>query len=176
MWLLLLALLRVFLPLSLLTIGGGQSVIPAIHEQVVTQQGWLSNQEFLDVFALSRLAPGPKTLLVALIGWEVAGFWGAWVAAIAIFLPSALLMYAIVRVWQRHAGKRWVRAMEKGLVPIAAGMVFAAAGTILDASSYKELAWVVALGSTALLLSGRVNPFVLLGVGGLVFVGVVPLL
>lgn len=171
----LLALLRVFVPLSLLTIGGGQSIIPAIHDQVVTQQGWLSDQEFLDLFALSRLAPGPKTLLVALIGWEVSGFWGAIVAAAAIFLPSALLMYAIVRVWQRHAGKRWVRAMEKGLVPIAAGMVFAAAGTILDASSHKELAWAVALGSTALLLSGKVNPFVLLGVGGLVFVAVVPL-
>lgn len=69
----LLALLLVFRPLSLTTVGCGQGIISEIHRQAVSQHGWLTERQFIYDFALSRLAPGPGPLLVALIGWDVAG-------------------------------------------------------------------------------------------------------
>lgn len=165
---LLLSILTVFAPLSLATIGGGQSITSDIQRQVIAH-GWMDQQGFVTLFALSRLAPGPGSLLTTLIGWEVAGFQGALVASTAIFVPSSLLMYGLTRLWARHQGARWQRAIERGLAPIAAGLILSASFTVLQAAQGGWLAWVVAAGSTALLLNTRVSPFLLLGVGAAVF-------
>src|SRR4051794_23332753 len=93
------AIAAIFVPLSFATIGGGQGIMPEIHRQAVVQQGWMPEQQFVLDFALSRLAPGPGSLLVTLIGWQVAGWAGALVASVAIFLPSSLLLYGLARLW-----------------------------------------------------------------------------
>ncbi|MGO3130502.1 MAG: chromate transporter [Alcaligenes sp.] len=170
----LLQLIRVFAPLSFLTIGGGQSIIPEIHRQSVEIHGWLSNQEFLDLFALSRLTPGPKSLLVTLVGWKAAGWAGALAASIAIFLPSALLIYYLATIWKRYEGTRMIRAIEAGLLPIAAGMILAASGTILKAAQGGLWAWTTALACAAALLLSRINPLWLLAGGGLLFAVIQP--
>ncbi len=165
----LLALLAVFAPLSLATIGGGQSVLSEIHRQVVVEHGWLDEQGFLTLFALSRLTPGPGSLLVTLIGWSVADWAGALVASAAIFAPSSLLLYGLARVWARHRGARWQVAVERGLAPVAAGLILAAL-TVLEAARGGAAAWVVAGLSTALLSLTRVSPFLLLAAGAAAFV------
>jgi len=165
----LLALLLVFAPLSLLTIGGGQSAISEYHRQVVAQYHWISEQLFLYDFAISRLAPGPGSLLVTLIGWQVAGWPGALVASIAIFLPSSILLYGLAKVWARYHGRPFLRAIERGLAPVAAGLILSASLTLLEASRGGWLAWVVAAGSTLALILTRVSPFMVIGVGALIF-------
>src|SRR3546814_10358909 len=87
---------------------------------------WKTAQDFLNTFAIARLAPGPGSLLVTLIGWDVGGFWGAVVATLAIFAPTAFLIYGVAYLWRRHRGARWQLALEAGLRPIAAGMILAA--------------------------------------------------
>ena len=168
---LLLALFAVFAPISMTTIGGGQGVLSEIHRQTVIQHGWLTEEGFVTVFALSRLAPGPGSLLVTLIGWEVAGWPGALIASIAIFVPSSLLLYALARLWARHRGARWQRAIEAGLAPIAAGLILAATITLLQTARGGPTAWAVAAVSTLALSTTRTSPFLLLGLGAVVFVG-----
>lgn len=165
----LLTLLAIFAPLSFTTIGGGQSVVSEIHRQVVTQQHWFDEEGFVTLFALSRLAPGPGSLLVTLIGWAVAGWQGALIASLAIFVPSSLLVYGLARLWVRHRGARWQRAIERGLAPIAAGLILAAALTLVQVARGGPQAWIVAAASTALLTFTRVSPFLLLGAGAAVF-------
>src|SRR6185437_11309045 len=111
----LLTLILVFAPLSMMSFGGGQSTIPEMQRQTVSVHGWLSDEEFADVYAIARAAPGPSTLIVALIGWQVAGFWGALVGSIAIFLPSSILVYLVGRWWQRNKQSPFRKAIEKGL-------------------------------------------------------------
>ncbi len=166
----LLALLTVFAPLSFTTIGGGQSVVSEIHRQVVAQHHWLDEEGFVALFALSRLAPGPGSLLVTLIGWVVAGWAGALVASVAIFVPSSLLLYGLAQVWARHRGAHWQRAIERGLAPVAAGLILSAALTLVRASPGGAWAWAVAGASTLVLSTTRVSPFLLLGAGAAAFV------
>lgn len=166
----LLSLATVFAPLSFITIGGGQSVVSEIHRQVVLQHHWLDEDGFVALFALSRLAPGPGSLLVTLIGWVVAGWAGALVASVAIFVPSSLLLYGLAQVWTRHRGAHWQRAIERGLAPIAAGLILSAALTLVRASPGGEWAWGVAAGSTLVLCATSVSPFFLLGAGAMAFV------
>jgi chromate transporter len=162
-------LFAVFAPLSFLTVGGGQSVVADIHRQAVDAYGWMNDAQFLDLFALSRITPGPGSLLVTLVGWQVHRVVGALVASFAIFGPSTVLIYALARVWQRYNGRIWIRAIENGLAPVAAGMILAASCTILKAAEGGAWAWAVAIVSTLLLLRTRVSPFILLGGGALVF-------
>lgn len=129
-----LALLLVFSPLSILSIGGGQATIPEMQHQSVLVHGWLTNGEFADLFAISRAAPGPSSLIAALIGWHVFGFWGAVAATLGMFLPSSLLMYAVGAWWHRRRDSPVRRAIERGLAPIAVGLVFAGAITVLRAA------------------------------------------
>src|SRR6202051_4157104 len=110
----LLALMLVFSPLSILSIGGGQATIPENQHQTVMVHCVLTNDEFADLFAIARAAPGPSTLIVALIGWQVAGFLGALVETLDIFVPSSIVMYAASSWWLRkqHSAIRKARAPE----------------------------------------------------------------
>jgi len=141
----LLALVLVFSPLSVASFGGGQSTIPEMQRQTVAVHGWLTNEEFADIYAIARAAPGPSTLIVALIGWQVAGFPGALVATLAIFVPASILMYWAGAWWLRNEKSPLRRAIERGLAPIAVGLVFAGAVIVLRAAN----AGLLALATTA---------------------------
>src|SRR2546430_17714463 len=90
----LLALALAFAPLSLLSIGGGASLLAEIEHQSVSVHAWTTEREFANLFAISRAAPGPGTMLSTLIGWKVAGLAGAFTATIAPLLSSSPLGYA----------------------------------------------------------------------------------
>ena len=106
-----LALIGMFGSLSLLSIGGGNTVLPEMHLQAVTGHHWLTNSQFADIFSISQAAPGPSILIVALVGYAaglgVAGVFGGIVggvlATIAMVVPAAGLMYLITLSWQKAA-------------------------------------------------------------------------
>src|ERR1700739_3430217 len=128
----LLALALVFAPLSLLSIGGGASLLAEIEHQSVTVHGWTTEHEFADLFAISRAAPGPGTMLSTLIGWKVAGVPGALTATFALYLPSSLVAFGVSKMWGRWRGSPWHGAIERGLAPIAAGLVLAGGLAVLQ--------------------------------------------
>lgn len=148
----LIALGVVFAPLSLLSFGGGNAVIADIAHQAIAVQGWTSEREFADLFALSRAAPGPGSMLAALIGWKAAGVPGALVATLGFYVPSAALVLVVVRLWGRWRGSRWHTAIERGMAPIAAGLFLAAGIVVLEASPGGPAVWVAAIVTTVPLL------------------------
>ena len=164
------ALVFVFAPLSLVSIGGGPSVLAEIQHQAVVVQGWMTQREFTDLFAISRAAPGPGTLLVTLVGWHVAGWLGALVVTVAFFLPSSLLVYGAAHVWNRWRGSPLHSAVEAGFAPIAVGLIGAGALAILESENAGPLAWGTALAVAACRLwRPNVHPLVLLGLGAAAF-------
>ena len=150
-------LILVFAPLSLLSFGGGQAIVADMQHQVVDVQHWISGPQFADLFALSRAAPGPSTLIAALIGWQVAGFAGAVVATLAIYIPSSLVVYAAVRWWHASKASPWRGALERGLLPVAVGLVFAGALAVLEAAHVNALQLATTALVTGLLLFSRVG-------------------
>jgi chromate transporter len=166
----LIGLLVVFIPLSLLSIGGGPSILAGI-QNAVSSRHWMTEHDFIDLFAIARAAPGPGVLLATLVGWKVAGIPGAIVASLALFVPSSIVYYAIARQWSAHRGKRWHSTLELGLAPVAAGLILAGSVVILRASGGDPLLWAIAAASTALLLwAPKLNPLWMLGVAGVVAV------
>src|SRR5665213_1113220 len=95
----LLTLIFLFVPLSLLSVGGGASILAPLQHETIEVRHWLTQRDFIDLFAISRAAPGPGSMLVTLIGWKVAGWSGALLASLAFFLPSSLLCYGVASLW-----------------------------------------------------------------------------
>jgi len=168
-------LILVFAPLSLFSFGGGQAVVADIQYQTVEVHGWLTNQQFTDLYAVSRAAPGPSTLIAALIGWQVYGLVGAIVACLAIYVPSSIVVYGATSWWQRNQKSPWRTAIEKGLGPVAVGLIFAGmlavlrAAHIVEPGSVNWLGLATVLGSATLLYMTKISPYLLIAIVATLF-------
>jgi chromate transporter len=115
-------LIVVFGVLSALGFGGGNAIIPQMYADVVTQHHWVTSVEFSRFYALSRLAPGPAMTVSALIGYAVAGFTGASVAAVAMFLPAAVFVYVLAHAWDRFHDHPGRKIFARAMIPIVLGL------------------------------------------------------
>ncbi|WP_426172948.1 chromate transporter [Massilia sp. TWR1-2-2] len=159
---LLLRLILVFAPLSILSIGGGQAIIADIQHQTVDVYHWLTNEQFADMFAISRATPGPNTLIASLIGWHLGGISGLLVATLAMYVPSSLAFMTATTFWHRSEGGHWRMAIERGLAPIAVGLIFAGALTILQALRLGALGWATTAAAMAVLYTTKANPYLVI--------------
>src|SRR6185369_12783130 len=114
----------VFASLSLVSVGGGNTVLPEIHRAAVHDEQWMSDQQFADIYAISEAAPGPSSMISSLVGYKAGGLLGALVAMAAILGPSSLLMYVACLTWERFRTAKWRIAFEKGLAPVSLGLLF----------------------------------------------------
>ena len=161
----LVALALLFAEMSLLAFGGGNSVLPEMQRRMVEVHGWMAAAQFNALFGLAQAAPGPNMMVVTLLGWRVAGFWGAVVATIAMFGPSSIVTGVALRVWERFRHAPWRRAVQAGLVPVTAGLVAAGAALIAStAGATPALAGVTAVAAV-LSIATRLHPLWLLGAG-----------
>lgn len=165
MSLVLLQLIGLFAMLSMLAFGGGAGVIPDMQRAAVDQHHWLTGREFLDIFAISRAAPGPGSLIVVLIGLRAAGLVGAAVSFAAMFAPSCLAVHLVARSWHRAAHAAWRALIERALAPVAVGLTFASGLALMRGTEHGWLPWGMTILSTALFGLTEINPLLLLGVG-----------
>ncbi|MEA2954464.1 MAG: chromate transporter [Alphaproteobacteria bacterium] len=166
----LLALVTIIAPLSLAAIGGASSIYAPLQHQVVDVQQWLTAREFLDLFALARVTPGPGSMLATLIGWKIAGLSGALVATLALFVPPCLVCFFVARAWNRYRGTDWHTALENGLAPMGAGFVMAAVLALLKLADTGPLAWgLAAVVAGVLTWLPKLHPFIVLIAGAVVF-------
>jgi chromate transporter len=133
------------------TFGGGLSMIALIQERVVSQLHWLTPQEFIDGLALGQLTPGPVLMVAAYIGYKVAGLAGAVVGGIAAFLPSFVIMLAILPALDRVRTLRWTRAALRGISPAVIG-VLAVSLVRLAPHAVPDLFALVTLAATVVVL------------------------
>jgi chromate transporter len=164
----LLALLLVFAPLSLLSVGGGTSIFAEMQRQSVEVHGWVSDAQFTDLFAVSRAAPGPGSLICALIGWQAAGFAGAVVAAIGLYLPSSLILLAVGAWWRRAGESPARRVIERALAPLAVGLLCAGVAALMRAAGGLEWA---TLGLATLALHRGASPYLIVIIAAAGFAG-----
>ncbi|MBB5019091.1 chromate transporter [Chitinivorax tropicus] len=161
-----LQLIMTFAMLSLLAVGGANSTMLEIHRQSVVVHQWLTDAEFTTLFALTQAAPGPNVLIVSLIGWKVAGLTGGVVTTLAMCGPSSVLAFAVARLSDRFRDSPWRRWIQRGLAPVAVGMVLGSAGLLVQMTGVNSMCWLVAGVSTAIFLCTRLHPLWVLACAG----------
>ncbi|MCL6707165.1 chromate transporter [Pseudomonas sp. R2.Fl] len=170
---LLVGLAQILIPFSLTSIGGGIAVIAGLQNETVNVRGWITETEFIHIFAVSRSAPGPGTMLATALGWKVAGWSGAVVASLAFFLPSSLLCYIVFRMTNSHREKEWHRIMREGLAPVGTGLIIAGVISLFRLANGGILAIAIAgLACAFFYWKPRFPVLVVLMLGGLAAVAV----
>jgi chromate transporter len=153
------------LKVGALTFGGGLTMIAFIQEQVVDQLGWLTPQEFVDGLALGQFTPGPILMVAAYIGYKAAGLAGALVGAAAAFLPSFVMMLAILPAFDRVRTLVWTRAALKGISPAVIGVLAVSLVRLAPHALPDGLAGATLIATVAVLMLWRVATLKVMLVG-----------
>ncbi len=139
----LLDLFLTFLQIGTFSFGGGYGMLSLMREKVLAN-GWLTEEELLNMIAVSESTPGPIAVNMAtFIGSSQAGFWGSLVATLGVILPAfiiILLIATIIRNLLKYAG---VQAFLGGIRPCVVGLILATSvtlglGTCLGFSAVSE--------------------------------------
>jgi chromate transporter len=146
--------------LSVMLFGGGFVMIPMIQDVVVTQYGWLTDQQFIDGIALGQVTPGPILISATFIGQAVAGFSGALVATVAIFAPPAVLMVTASEGLEFLKRSPRVAAALRGIRCGVIGMILTAAWVVLRSAAPDGPQDLPRLGFAALVFVGSLAALV----------------
>ena len=160
-----LALIADFAILSLAAFGGAATIAPALRDGVVLRRHWMSDADFLQLYAVARAAPGPNIMIASVIGWKVAGLAGLLVATVAILLPSSALCLLLGRLTVRYHATAFVKALKLGLAPVAVGLILASGVAIARAADPDLIGWAMTAAGAAWILFAKRNPLWVLGLG-----------
>jgi chromate transporter len=155
-----------FAILSLIAIGGANTVVPEMHRMMVESNSWMSDATFADLYAIAQAAPGPNIVVATLLGWYVAGLAGALVTTAAICVPSSLLAYAVSGIWHRFRGAPWRAAVQNGMAPVTIGLVLATAYILARAADHGWTTAAVTAAAAGATLATKLNPLWVLGAAG----------
>lgn len=157
--------LALFLVLmSSISFGGIPPVLPDIRHFVVVANSWLSDQDFANFFALAQTIPGPNMILMmALIGWKLAGVPGALAAAGATVVPPCVMYFVGYRLWDRFRDAAWQAVVRAGLAPLTFGLIVGGGVVMAQTVDTGWAAVAVSAAAAGLLLTTRLNPLWMLG-------------
>jgi len=152
--------------LSSISFGGFPTVLPDVHD-FVSANGWLTDRQFADYFAVSQVAPGPNMILMmSFIGLKIGGIAGAVASAFATFGPPCTIYYFSYRLWDRFRDMPWQRLVRRGLAPLTVGLVVAGGFVMARAASSGWASGLVTAAAVGLMLGTRLNPLWILAAGG----------
>ena len=117
----LLKLFSTFFKIGAFTFGGGYAMIPLIQREAVEKQGWISDDDILEIVAIAESTPGPIAVNAAtFIGYRTAGVVGAFFATLGVVLPSFLIIALLSRVIEEF---QHIRAVKYAFFGIRAGVL-----------------------------------------------------
>ena len=173
-----------FFLIGLFTFGGGAAMLSLIQTQVVAKFGWLTEAQFTDIVAISQCTPGPIGVNCATYtGYEVAGVAGSAIATFALVLPSFIIFYGIITLYNKYHQTNLFADVMSGLRPAVAGLIGAAAlilmfrismdGWIPQIEVIEEnfgdwTSWAILAASFIASFFFKVNPILLILAGGII--------
>ncbi|KAA9040811.1 chromate transporter [Ginsengibacter hankyongi] len=140
-----------FLKAGTFVFGSGLAIVPFLYGSVVQENHWLTGQQFLDAVAVAMITPGPVVITVGFIGYLVAGFPGAYVAALATFLPCYLFTIIPAPYFKKYGKKPGIKAFVDGVTTAAIGAI-AGAVIVLAKRQFTDMLSVLIAVITVLLL------------------------
>jgi len=153
--------------LAIISFGGVPGVLPDLRDFVVTANGWLSDRDFANCFAVVQAIPGPNMILMmSFIGWKLGGLPVAIASALVTFGPPCALSYTAFHFWDRFRETGWQQRVRRGLAPVTIGLVIAGGYVMARVGDSGWASLAVTAAAIALMLLTRINPLWLVAAGG----------
>ncbi|MFO7634170.1 MAG: chromate efflux transporter [Caldilinea sp.] len=161
-------LFLVFLKVGALLYGSGYVLLAFLHNDLVLQLGWLTDQQLLDAVAIGQFTPGPVFTTATFIGYVLAGVPGAIVATVGIFLPSFLFVALLGRIVPAMRRSPWTAALLDGVNVAALGLMAGVTWQLGRAAIVDWLTALLAVTAIVVLFRFRINSAWLVLAGGVV--------
>lgn len=116
-----------FVQVGAFCVGGGYASMPLIQEQVIERHGWLTLQQFIDIFTISQMTPGPIGINAAtFVGTKVAGVPGAIAATAGFIFPSIIIVLILAKLFFKYGDIGPIRGILNGLRPAVVALICSA--------------------------------------------------
>jgi chromate transporter len=146
-----------FLKLGLVVYGSGYVLLAFLRADFVQHLHWLTDQQLIDAVAVGQFTPGPVFTTATFLGYLFAGFPGALLATLAIFLPSFVLVALIYPFISRLRESVWLGAFLDGANAAALGLMAAVTVQLARASIVDVPTLALALIAAFVLFRFRPN-------------------
>jgi len=151
------SLFLVFLKLGAVVFGSGYVLLAFLRSDLVERLHWLTENQLLDAVAVGQVTPGPVFTTATFIGYLLAGWTGAVVATVAIFLPAFLLVAASSPFVPLLRESRLVASILDGVTVGSLALMAVVTWQLGRAAVVDVPTAVLAVGSAVLLLRFRLN-------------------
>jgi chromate transporter len=154
-----------FLVAGAFVFGSGLAIVPFLYGGVVQGHHWLTDRQFVDAVAVAMITPGPVVITSGFIGYLVAGFAGACVAALGTFLPCYGFVVLAAPAFRKYGKRPGIAAFVKGVTAAAIGAITGAV-VVLGRRTLIDIPTELLAGGTLLVLwrwKKLPEPFVVLG-------------
>jgi len=159
-------LFKFFVTMGCTAFGGPAAHLAIMQREAVEKRGWMSRQEFLDVYGLLNLIPGPNsTQMVMYFGHRHGGVAGMFVAGFGFILPAAAITLAIALAYVRYGALPFAQAILWGVQPIVIAVIASAMWRLVPSGLDNWTKRAVFVGAAATALLGVREVFVVLGSG-----------
>lgn len=142
-------LIWAYLKIGIFGFGGGYAMLSLVQKSVV-EPGWISDQMFTDIVAISQMTPGPIGINSATyIGYVAPGsvnpefsgfFWGilgSVLCTLAVTIPSFILVLNAAHFIRKHSESGVIKAVFSGLRPVVVGLIASAAIMLMNAANFN---------------------------------------
>lgn len=178
-----------YLKIGFFGFGGGYAMLALIENEIVTP-GWITEQMFTDIVAISQMTPGPIGInsatyigyvapmaSSAMLNHPVFGILGSLLCTLVVVLPSFVLVRYTGHYIARHRNSVALKGIFSGLRPVVIGLIASAALLMMNGANFgttatdvtKSIALCVA--ALALTLFTKIHPIILIilaGIAGLI--------
>ncbi len=140
------------------TFGGGYAMIPLIQKETVEKQGWITDEDILEIIAIAESTPGPIAINSAtFVGYRTAGFWGAFAATLGVVLPSFVIILAISFVLRQFQQLKAVQYAFNGIRAGVLALLFKALWSMYQKAPKNWASYVVMASAFVLTAFLKVN-------------------
>ena len=174
----LLDLFLTFIRIGLFTFGGGYAMIAMIEDICVTQKGWITHEEMMDITVIAESTPGPIAINCATyVGYKHRGVIGSVVSTVAMVIPSFVIIYLIATVLNQFMEIAWVANAFKGIKIGVGLLILNVAITMVKKMKSNPLPRIIAGCAFAAMLvinflSLKISSITLLLIAGAVSLGI----
>ena len=145
----LLQLFLSFAKVGLFCIGGGYASMPLIQNEVVDGHHWITMHEFVDIFTISQMTPGPIGINAAtFVGAKIAGIMGAIAATAGFVFPSVIIMLLMAYLYFKYGDIGIIRGVLNGLRPAVVALIASAGVGIMTLAFWDKADLPISLAET----------------------------
>ena len=159
----------IFFKIGAFTIGGGYAMVPLIEKEIVTKRKWITQDDFINLLAISQSAPGILAVNISIfIGYKLKGIPGSIITALGTILPSFIIILAIALFFHNFQDNVIVERIFKGIRPAVVALIAAPTFSMAKSARISYNIWIPVVIALLIWLLGFSPIWIIIiaGVGG----------